>query len=183
MMEQCLIEHCAPTLAAMKSASLFTQAYHTEEELQRYVDVWNTQLNEKNVVMCVLRKRDHIALLYVYRETLLKKDIEKDGVWYFLKTYGYQEMNVQNIIEYLKHRLDICETFPHEIGLFLGYPLDDVKGFIQHQGHHSKCAGCWKVYGDECEAKKLFTKFNKCRDVYKRLWSQGNSVLQLTVTV
>lgn len=183
MIEQYLIEHCAPTLAAMKSASLFTQAYHSEQELQFYVEMWNLQLKEKNVVMRVLRKRDHTALLYVYRETLLKKDIAKYGVSSFLTSYGYQKMEVVDVLAHLKYRLAICETFPHEIGIFLGYPLEDVKGFIQHQGHDCKCTGCWKVYGDEREAMKIFEKFNTCRERYKCLWSQGISVLQLTVAV
>lgn len=30
--------------------------------------------------------------------------------------------------------------FPHEIGLFLGYPLGDVKGFIKHK---AKTASVW----------------------------------------
>lgn len=43
-------------------------------------------------------------------------------------------------------RLQRFEAFPHEIGLFLSYPPEDVRGFIEHKGHESKCEGCWKVY-------------------------------------
>lgn len=49
--------------------------------------------------------------------------------------------------------------FPHEIGLFLGYPLEDVKGFIENKADSSKCSGCWKVYGNEQKALKLFEKY------------------------
>lgn len=33
-------------------------------------------------------------------------------------------------IDHLKKRLFTHDGFPHEIGAFLGYPLEDVRGFI-----------------------------------------------------
>ena len=39
--------------------------------------------------------------------------------------------------------------FPHEVGLLLRYPPEDGKGFIDHRANGFKCAGLWKVYGDE----------------------------------
>ena len=56
-------------------------------------------------------------------------------------------------------------------------------GFIENKGHNYKCKGCWKVYCNECEAQKTFLRYQKCRNVYLRLWKQGRSVLQLTVAV
>ena len=81
----------------------------------------------------------------------------------------------------LQRRLSEKKTFPHEIGVFLGYPLGDVIGFIRNEGKNCKCADCWKVYGDECEAKKTFAKFKRCIEVYVRLWKEGRSIRQLTV--
>ena len=84
-------------------------------------------------------------------------------------------------IERLKDRLSGGQ-FPHEIGVFLDYPLADVKGFIENGGKNCKCCGCWKVYCDECGAKKTFSKYKKCREVYCRLWKSGcKSISQLTV--
>ena len=44
---------------------------------------------------------------------------------------------------------DESGEFPHEVGLFLSYPPEDVKGFIDHRASGFKCAGLWKVYGNE----------------------------------
>ena len=74
-----------------------------------------------------------------------------------------------------------AEGFPHEIGVFLDYPLEDVVGFIENAGQNYKCSGCWKVYCNECETRKLFAKYKKCREVYRRLWSQGRDIRTLTV--
>ena len=55
--------------------------------------------------------------------------------------------------------------------------------YVVVNGHNYKCKGCWKVYCNECEAQKTFLRYQKCRNVYLRLWKQGRSVLQLTVAV
>lgn len=67
-------------------------------------------------------------------------------------------------------RLGESDEFPHEIGLFLGYPVEDVKGFIENKASCAKCVGYWKVYGDEEKAQKLFNQYKKCTGVYKKQW-------------
>lgn len=110
------------------------------------------------------------ALVYVCRKDRLEKDLNKDGVKEFLEEYGYESNNADYAIERLKSRLAYSDDFPHEIGVFLDYPLGDVKGFISNSGANCKCTGCWKVYCNECDARKTFAKFNKCRNVYSRIW-------------
>lgn len=63
------------------------------------------------------------------------------------------------MLEQLRTRLHGSEEFPHEIGVFLGYPLNDVLGFIKYHGSNCKGMGDWKVYGDLGEAQKTFAKF------------------------
>lgn len=181
MLEKYLIEHCSPTLASIKTANLFTYAYETEEELKNQVYFWNRSVKEKGISLLILRKRNRTALIYVSRLNYLKRDLEKPGVREFLKGYGYESIEPAYALERLKSRLQSSEEFPHEIGLFLSYPLGDVTGFIENAGRNSKCCGCWKVYCNECEAIRTFAKYKKCKEVYLRLWNQGRSVLQLTV--
>jgi len=117
----------------------------------------------------------------VCRSSSLEKDLKKPGVANFIKKYGYESTDPAYALERLRSRLAQREDFPHEIGLFLGYPLGDVIGFIKNAGQNCKCVGCWKVYCNECEAIKAFARFKKCTSVYVRLWNQGRSVRQLTV--
>lgn len=179
MLEKYLIEHCAPTLASLKTASLFTCAREPgwEEQLHK----WRHQLGGRGIELLVLQKRRNTALIYVYRRERLRQDLLKPGVGRFLAAYGYLRTDPDEALERLKQRLEESERFPHEIGLFLGYPLGDVIGFIDNAGRNCKCTGCWKVYCNECETMRTFAKFRKCREVYSRLWQQGRSVLQLTV--
>ena len=76
---------------------------------------------------------------------------------------------------------DESGEFPHEVGLFLSYPPEDVKGFIAHRANDFKCAGLWKVYGDEQAAKNIFEKYEVCSKIYSLQWQQGKSIEQLTV--
>ena len=99
----------------------------------------------------------------------------------YLEKYGYENTEPEQCLALLKKRFEASEDFPHEIGIFLDYPLGDVIGFIQNGGQNYKCSGCWKVYCNECEALKMFQKYHKCREVYRNLWAKGRSVLQLTV--
>jgi hypothetical protein len=73
------------------------------------------------------------------------------------------------------------EDFPHEIGLFLGYPPEDVRGFMEHRGCGCKCVGCWKVYGDVQRAAELFARYQQCTDIYLHAWQNGKSIEELAV--
>lgn len=181
MIEKYLIEHCSPTLASIKTASLFSIKYSSETELQKAIEYWNLSFSDKGVELITLKKSEGCALIYVCRKNKLSEDLNKIGVLEFLKNYGYKSADVDECIESLKLRLQSGDKFPHEIGIFLSYPLGDVIGFIENAGQNSKCSGCWKVYCNECEAVKAFAKYKKCKDVYMRLWKQGRSVQQLTV--
>lgn len=181
MLDRYLIEHCSPTLASIKTANLFSCSYAREEDLEKQIGTLNAMLENKGITLILLRKTDTAALIYVCRLERLAQDLKKPGVAEFLRKYGYEKTDVRSALAKLKERVQDQAGFPHEIGLFLSYPLGDVIGFIENAGHNSKCCGCWKVYVNECEAIRTFARYKKCKDVYQRLYKQGRSVLQLTV--
>lgn len=179
MLDRYLIEHCSPTLASLKTASLFT--YRFEDDLDSTLETWNEVFSEKGIELIVLRRKENSALIYVCRRSRLAEDLQRPGVACLLADFGYTDISVSGAIEHLKIRLAENEEFPHEIGIFLGYPLEDVIGFIENAGQNCKCSGCWKVYCNECEAMRTFARYKKCREVYLRLWNEGRSIRKLTV--
>lgn len=181
MLEKLLIRHCAPTLASLKTANMFTYTYFCEKEFNDDFSVLNNKLNKLGIKLNILKNSNKSALIYVYREKSLVNDLEYSGVLDILQKYGYGDTKVENALELLKERIASCKDFPHEIGLFLGYPLGDVIGFIENKGQNCKCVGCWKVYCNECEAQSKFAKFKKCTSTYVRLWDSGKSIIDLTV--
>lgn len=191
MFEQELIEHCSPTLASIKAASLFTYTYKSLKELHVRVTYWNSKMKRKGITFDILSENVGVnkALIYVYRRADLEKILNRDEIRSFLLNHGYLiddnkivgGVNCENIILQLKKKFEKLNQFPHEIGIFLGYPIGDVKGFIENHGCNCKCTGYWKVYCNEEEATKTFRKYKKCRDIYMNLWISGRSVMQLTV--
>ncbi len=182
MLEKYLIENCSPTLACIKTANLFSLSFDDIDILNKSISLWNDLFKDKGVSLILLKAEDNFALVYVCRKKALKNDLLVPGVKELLSEFGYTSTDVEYAIGKLKSRIENYDVFPHEIGVFLGYPIDDVKGFIQNGGAHSKCTGCWKVYCNECEAIKIFAKYNKCRKVYLNLWQTGQrNVIDLTV--
>jgi len=180
-LEKHLILHCSPTLAGIKTASLFSYTFLSEKALACSLRSVNETLVPRGIRAEVLRIQENNALIFVYRESLLSAALCKNEVDKFLAGYGYSGNSVRQHITRLKSRLASCCAFPHEIGVFLGYPLPDVIGFIENNGRNSKCAGCWKVYCDEYEAVRLFAKFQKCKSVYTRMFLQGRPIERLIV--
>lgn len=180
-MENGVVTNCAPTLAGMKSANLFSYRYESSAEVIRELKDINNKLNTRGVYVEALLWRKESVLIYAYRKTFLERDLQQEGARTLLTSYGYQEYGVDACLERLKERLTQYDCFPHEIGIFLGYPLEDVVGFIAHKGKDCKLCGIWKVYVNVSEAGKLFQKLKKCSDIYIRVFQEGRSITQMTV--
>lgn len=179
--ERCLVEHCSPTLASIKTGNLFNLPYTDQNKLTEQIYKWNKELNHKGVSIDILRCSKQKALIYVYRRNKLKEDFDRNGVKDFLKNIGYICTDIDCAVENLRNKLCCNGSFPHEIGLFLGYPLEDVVGFIINEGENCKCTGFWKVYCNRYDAERTFIKFRRCISKYMQLWQNGRSICQLTV--
>lgn len=182
MFDEYLIKYCAPTLASIKTANLFAYYFQNESDIVKHLDTWNLNFKNKGIELIMLKKQSKYALVYVFRRTRLQNDLNKFGVAELLYQYGYECTEVSYALHMLKTRLHNFDSFPHEIGLFLDYPLEDVIGFIENSGRNCKFSGFWKVYGNVDTALQTFESFKKCRDAYEQLWQDENrSILQLTV--
>lgn len=99
----------------------------------------------------------------------------------FLNRCGYRRGTTEFLLEQLSERLCLEQNYPHEIGLFLGYPLSDVIGFIENKGWNYTCCGCWKSYGDPEKAKAYFDLCRRCTSRYCELYTNGAPLLKLVV--
>jgi len=71
------------------------------------------------------------------------------------------------------------QEFPHEMGLLLGYPVEDIKGYILNRVENCLYTGYWKVYGNLTEKMILFRQFEKARDVLLELLPDGISIVEV----
>ena len=185
--ETVMIEQCAPVLAGLKPAGLFRYETRDCADLAHRVRSWNEQLNGKGLRVRVMKgcARTHRFLIYVYREAQLSAVLADRAVQEFLRQEGYQLPAEQEqtgaLLNQLSRRLCCQADFPHEIGVFLGYPLPDVVGFIENRGQNFTCCGCWKSYGEPAAARRRFDQLSKCTAVYLRLFHSGTPITRLTV--
>lgn len=183
LMDYRLVRQCAPTLAARKVGSLFCveKELYSREPMCALLARWNRDLNPSGIFVRVVAERCGRSFVFVYRRSLLNCLFKAEEIRHFLKPYGYQNFEEEALIANLTHRIAKCHCFPHEIGLFLGYPLEDVKGFIANAGKNCKSTGYWKVYGNVEESEKLFRCFRKCFTVMSSLFEKGYSLPMLAV--
>lgn len=181
MSEEMILRHCSPTLAGLKTGNIITCEYESASVLYENMREWNRVLGRKHLRMLPLSYFGGKAIVYIYRPSALRRDLDTEGARDLLDELGYPRSSSERCISELSVRLRRHKSFPHEIGLFIGYPPEDVRGFIENRADGCKSVGCWKVYGDAAAAEKLFRKFRKCTDIYMRLHQMGRSVEQLAV--
>ena len=181
MSEDYIVRNCAPTLAGIKTGSIFTCPCESKKALHEAVRKLNRKLVPKGLRLLPLRISEKSALIYLYRPRNLSQDLEKETAAALLLKHGYNLSSCEGCIVQLIRRLRQQQDFPHEIGLFLGYPPEDVCGFIENKACGCKCVGCWKVYGDEADARRRFALYKKCTRIYCEQWAKGKKIERLTV--
>ena len=181
MSDDYLVRNCAPTLAGIKPANLFTYPYEEKEAILGSIRRMNQRLRAKGIRIIPLRFSENNVLIYLYRPAKRSADLEDSTAAKLLRQCGYPCNSCGHCVVKLGQKLRAQEDFPHEIGLFLGYPPEDVCGFIENKARNCKCVGCRKVYGDEEAAKKKFAQYRKCTHVYCDQWAKGKDIERLTV--
>ena len=153
-----------------------------EFDVYSSVESFNEKASAKGLKIKVLCECGQRCLLMLYNKQLLQRLLQDASRRQLLEKWGYsRDMDAEQCLDTLAKRCSGTGGFPHEIGLFLGYPAEDVKGFIEKGAGCCKCCGYWKVYGNEDEAQKTFEQYRKCTRVYCECWGRHGSIGKLTV--
>ena len=174
---------CAPTLAGLKPASLFRYQPGAGQSGSAMAAAWHAALCDRGVAVRVLKNcpRTGAVLVYVYRPAQMDTLLKNCDVLHFLQSEGYRPGTEDALLAQLSQRLCCEGDFPHEVGIFLGYPLADVVGFIHNHGQNFTACGHWKVYTDPAAAQQQFARYKKCETIYTRCYRRGTPIRRLTV--
>ena len=134
---------------------------------------YTEQFADKGIAFEVLCHCAARTLILVYQPQQLEDLLQKQAISCYLQELGYKSGSVHSLLRQLGAKISCSQDFPHEIGIFLGYPLADIQGFIKNKGKNCKCSGYWKVYDDVEHAKRLFDAYNKCRDRLLKAVAEG----------
>ena len=155
-----LILQCAPFLKGIKIACILNI---TEENSRELYEI----LEGTGIKFKILTRNHGKCLVLLYRRESFSRYFKRTDVREFLGSYGYEDVEPEKMLERLSKRVcqysdgEIC--FPHEIGAFLDYPIDDVKCFIEKDGKDSLFSGYWKVYNNPGRAKMIFWAYDKAK--------------------
>lgn len=168
-----LVRHAAPVLLGKKPAALFTLPGLAGE-----LPALTANLAPQGLCVRPMRRYADKLLLLVYVPALLAAALADPLARQLLLAGGYPAGQAPApMLDYLETRMAQEAGFPHEIGFFLGYPAEDVAGFICHRGANYKLCGRWKVYGDVARAKALFQEYQLCSDYLHRHLENGGTLL------
>lgn len=170
--------HCAPLLKGLAIANVLTLDKTEAFAICRLLG--GTEISY--YFLCSKGKK---VVLFLYRKKELLTYLDMEKTREFLKEYGYEEITLSALMQKLSERVRLYRNgeteFPHEIGIFLGYPLTDVKGFIENKGQNCKYLGYWKVYDNVHEAVKIFCRFDKEREAVVRDVINGKTIYEIAV--
>lgn len=164
---------CAPLLTGIKPSNLLTVKCSSVEDV---MDLFQ----DTEITVHTLYRTEYRTTLFLFREAELMECLERDEVREALAMFGYQTISLIDIFEnlcarYQKYMTD-HQSFPHELGLLLGYPAHDVLGFIENEGQNYLYSGYWKVYANVQEAINIFKRYNDAREQVIRMVSCGMEI-------
>lgn len=175
-METRIAFHCAPLLAGLKLSNLLMLQ---NRELGRVTDI----LKRAGISYFIVAAANGKVAVLLFDRHRLESYLQEEKVWKIFQDMGYQTHTMGKILYAFRLRYEKYllwnQEFPHEMGLLLGYPVEDVKGYILNEGENCLYTGYWKVYGNLAETMALFRQFEKAREVLMGFLANGISIAEV----
>lgn len=164
-------EQCAPVIFDIKPSNLLIIDQCYAKALKFLVET--TGLKAR-----CFDHRSSKQVWFMFREEALEQQLADPDNRAFMNQFGYSsEMTMDEVLAFAAKRFRDYKRgegeFPHELGILLGYPLGDVKGFIEHHGRDYLYTGYWKVYENEDEARETFRRYASAKKIATEMVNQG----------
>ena len=138
---------------------------------------------DSDLAFYVIAPSDNKLSILVYREKKLKEYLSGYKASLILKKLGYNTQKFYGMMYTFSLRykayINNEAEFPHEMGLFLGYPIEDVIGFIKNDGKNFLAIGYWKVYEDVSDKERLFERFEEAKKILTYLVYKGMNIKEI----
>lgn len=154
-----LIELLGPVLMGSKPCEIVTIPVFDKDKESKLEDIYRHFNNCKKIDIVVINKeKKGYKILFINKESLANQ-LNNIKIKNLLKFLGYPvDFNVESTLSHLIDKLK-GDIFPDEIGIFLGYPLKDVVGFMGYGNYEFHNTKYWKVYGNPKPSEDLYYKF------------------------
>ncbi|MBX9138227.1 MULTISPECIES: DUF3793 family protein [unclassified Clostridium] len=161
--EKFLIYNASLVISGVKPSATITIKKGNENLYDKWIKYGISFLKEIDIQYINLRECSNALIILIYSEEKLSNYIFKEENKRFLRQLGYSEENdMREYLEILKRRYKEFNC-PHELGIFLGFPLNDVKDFMNCKDKKCLSCGYWLVYNNLQEAQEIFSKYDKVK--------------------
>jgi hypothetical protein len=164
---------CAPLITGIKISNLLNICREDFVSMQRII-------KHSQFSWHLLFETDEKITVLLFHRDSLESYLGKRQVREMFLRAGYANLSLDCILKEcaIRYRgyMETKNHFPHEMGLLLGYPTEDVEGFITHRGDDCLCVGYWKVYANKERKLKIFESFEKSKERLIQLLSYGISI-------
>lgn len=164
---------CAPLITGLKVSNLLIIPKGNEEVVKRI-------LNRTEISFYRLIQTRTKTTFLLFRRNELEEFLSDENVKNVFIRAGYKSLQIGKILRTFSLRYEAYiqgdKSFPHEMGLLLGYPVEDVVGFVENNGKNFLYSGYWKVYENQKDKVKLFDKFKVAEETLIHLLSNGLSM-------
>ncbi len=183
-----LLHFAAPALCGIKSANLLSAQSSAVD--YHCVASWNRLLGGSGRRIRIIHRSSGRfssgccsstrLLIFIYDENRLSCLIQGQGALAYLAAKGYPVgLGLHALLGELFRRLAGDAEFPHEIGLFLGYPLTDVISFERDHGRTSSYCGMWQVYGNVESAIEQMERYRSCSESCCIAYDRGLDIVDI----
>jgi len=179
----CLAAHLmmesSEVLGGVKPANLVSLVNRTRPCGRNLYQLWQSHHNQlstrlANIRFKVLQTRERALLLFCYNPNQLEAHLAHAGIRVLLKKSGYDTtLPSGSLLTELCTRFKSSGVFPHEIGLFIGYPAKDVAAFMGLAKLPFACQGPWKIYGNPLQSLGLADQHRGCRQRMAAILATG----------
>lgn len=181
--ENFLVYHTALVIAKVKPAVTITLGKRKMERISAWNKYGSKFLSSIELKFIKLRENENSIILMVYDEELLEKEINTKDHIEFLNKLGYSDkLNINEYVKFLKIRYQKYHC-PHELGVFLGIPIEDVRDFMECTDKKCLLCGYWKVYNNIVNAENIFTKYDKVKDFTIKSMLDGKLSRDLVLSI
>ena len=173
-LDKMIIRYCAPALCGIKASSMF---FIKNQNFQESIfQQWKKMLFERGFMSFAIPLSESSTGILISNVCWVRKILEDPFVQAYLSEKDYHCNGLFEFVDEFSNRVNSCQGFPHEIGVILGYPIEDVIEFENHQGRNCKYCGIWKSYSNTDDAKDFQCRYKNCCGLCERLYNEGYSL-------
>lgn len=176
--EEVFLRCSAQTICGIKPANLFPVP--VEQFNKSILKRWKRIASSQGLSICVYKNSSRIVMIFIYDFLWIRKILGDFFVQFYLAGKDYfSPWDTTRTLRQLIDRLKGNVSFPHEVGIFLGYPIEDVISFEENHGKFCKYCGYWKSYCNPEDARECCDRYRQCSQMCMQWFDEGYSIPQI----